>query len=160
MRAKWIVPLAAATAMALFAALEVEAADVKFQIRNVEFKENGRLDSQLMGLCDAKQSVRDAVVRLRGPYRKKPTDGLPEVDIRIDKIARLAAGNSGVRWGGLEFGVTAILVAQPDVEAQFLCRHPVLGIGGRSAYCPTIDECSFDVSKKLFKWMKVVKPAK
>jgi hypothetical protein len=134
-----------------------EAPSSAFELRSVAFKENGRLDPEILGLCDAKRSVTEGAAIVNAKIKKGPSDQSPvAIDIRIDKIARLGIGNSGVGWGGLEFGITAIVAAQPEVQTHLLCRERVMGAGGRSAYCGSIDACSKDVSKKIVEWLKVV----
>lgn len=131
---------------------------INVQLRDVTLKENGRIEPVVLKHCDVQKSFRDAIVekqsKVNAKRKRKSDTESHEVDVRVDKIARLGMGSAGVKWGGLEVGVTATVVASPSVHTYLVCRKNVFGAAGPYAYCATIDSCSQKILDDISTWLE------
>jgi hypothetical protein len=145
--------------------LAVVAADkrpvVSYQINKIEFKENGRIDSDMVLECDLKKLLENAAqpysatgekTRKLEERDKHAARAHFELELRIDKVARVA-GQPPNRLGGSEVGVSVFLGAQTSKPQFFLCRLEGIGLLTPPSTCSRLDYCSAKLTKQIAEWL-------
>jgi hypothetical protein len=145
--------------------LAVVAADkrpvVSYQINKIEFKENGRIDSDMVLECDLKKLLEKAAqpYSATGEKTKQLNKGHQrgaqahfEIELRVDKVARVA-GQPPNRLGGSEVGVSVFLGAQTSKPQFFLCRLEGIGLLTPPSVCARLDYCSDKLTKQIAEWL-------
>jgi hypothetical protein len=121
------------------------------QITSISFREDGRLDNNILRECDVAKIVTDAFQRdAKKPRRSTKID----VALRIDRVAKLGGRPPpGSAVGGTELAVSVISAAGQEMNQPFACRKDAVMSSANSAHCARLEDCSGRIASQISTWL-------